>query len=646
MDKINKIFKLLGINKSYYPCFRKEDYKTEFFEGLPDGQLCPIRDIDKFLVRTSAVYRTNFLFQMIYSFLSQFVFENKKDLKDCENRLKNAILCENIKGVKQAIQYIRNNHKLVCDVLHKCDVDEDIEALNSYFLDTKLCKYLDEVLNDEGICSNAIVPSGLPVFGLLASVMLCWLFLRKDIAKIDFEELINRDVYEVITNYIVDKLELNQATLENKSKFLDFCYDRYFTNGFIFHGTNDFYLNNILKNGIDSNKIDYDYKLILRQNKIMEQYGIEGCFEGKVSELKYIQCYMTTKTAPMTYYSVQSPEWLSRFCSNGKSMQDCKFDRWAFYRRDYDSCRENVEKLCRNYCFSREDKTKTLKNFKALWNQTLSNKPMNPVVVLVDRKNVGKDSSENYLDVKNNLMNLNYVEILKNLVNKEKSFIRIYSRIPKNLLHIVKFPKVNSMLRIKTNASEEKWVERDGIKIKTDGVLRLTFAENKTYYYLNLVDESENNKIDKNIIHISRDGNYKAKVEDFPLDILICEFAVPVTKAFNSVLNQLKSAFKKEELVDWNLKFGSDLVEKGLNLLEKDIWESYKIYCKLVFALSAVFTIKNYDKLPNEIDPHRLHSVINRELDKNHWAIEVNRNKIIDKEQLKQNFLRIKEEWL
>ena len=211
----------------------------------------------------------------------------------------------------------------------------------------------------------------------------------KDLNKMTESE-INTFFAQIIAKSTEKKLGVSAETEEGKKQIAEYVYKNFIENGYCYQGTNSAFRQSVEENGLTpaySKTTDQDLVIVA---EIFRKHGVDKIFYSKLSETKVSPYYYTTDGMDAAYhYSYHNPEYFAYFVASGNYMPDQKYNRGAYYLRDYEGCRNNVETLCKKYHLSEEESQTVLKTFERLANTFINDNPN--TVTLVSRKLLNKN---------------------------------------------------------------------------------------------------------------------------------------------------------------------------------------------------------------------------------------------------------------
>ena len=149
--------------------------------------------------------------------------------------------------------------------------------------------------------------------------------------------------------------------------------------------------------------------------------------------------YLSDNAYSGIYYAYQSPEYLSRFCANGHFLNENCYERFAYFRRDKDSCLKNLKNFCKNNDFSDLETEKVLNCFEILWKQNV-HKDEHFYLFLIPRKLVDRTEENITQYLRNNIKNMTKRQIINFMLRSryihDKTFTEVFTLL-ENILFLI-----------------------------------------------------------------------------------------------------------------------------------------------------------------------------------------------------------------
>lgn len=198
---------------------------------------------------------------------------------------------------------------------------------------------------------------------------------------------------------IAEKLNIPENDImARKKEILEFAYENYTLNGFLYHSTNSYSISQIEKTGfIGGNTEPWNKSDIDAMNAILDRYEPNQSIL-KIAAVQADGWYYNDNASQIIYYSTNGPEWFGRMCGNCVDYHYIvpKEDKNAYERRDYEAALRNIEAYMNKHGFSEEDRIVYLGYFNKYWDMYGKSEPS---LLLIPRIDVLKEHSfeETYL---------------------------------------------------------------------------------------------------------------------------------------------------------------------------------------------------------------------------------------------------------
>lgn len=215
-------------------------------------------------------------------------------------------------------------------------------------------------------------------------------FMKKGFCYESFLDGVYRSlgrITSVILNIELDDIETPSA----KRKILAYIYQRYITNGYLFHSFPSTFYSDVLKNGIDPLHYSFSRDTFLEVKKIFASHHHKDIITKDFSDTSYIS--LTDSFLDAYHYAFSAPSYLSQLGSLSSYMMDeKKYDRGAYFRKDFKASYSNLLQLCRDLELSNSEATFLFTTFVEEWKR-LDISHSFPTILFIKRSLVG----ENYL---------------------------------------------------------------------------------------------------------------------------------------------------------------------------------------------------------------------------------------------------------
>lgn len=218
--------------------------------------------------------------------------------------------------------------------------------------------------------------------------------LYKKLQATDINSMSNKELNNFFTKTISESVQRrlgleDSTTSVNKTKIAEYVYNNFIRNGYCYQGTNARFRDDIRNKGLSSEFSRSTNEDLVIVDKIFKKHGLNKIFYSKLSETAMSPYYYTTDSMNTAYfYSYHNPEYFAYFVASGNYMPDENYLRAAYYLRDHDECRNNLQKLCKKYLLSSEEQITVMSIFEKLSSEFMSEGPN--TVTMVSRQLLNK----------------------------------------------------------------------------------------------------------------------------------------------------------------------------------------------------------------------------------------------------------------
>jgi hypothetical protein len=188
---------------------------------------------------------------------------------------------------------------------------------------------------------------------------------------------------------------------EDIRKIFDYVVDNYIINGYYFHAFNGVFEEPIKEKGLVPDERLWDTKELDRISEIGNKYGVNLLGWYGINSVGNL--FLDGHTQNLFRYANASPEWFAQFVSEGFHVGIDSGGKNAFYERDYDQAKINVETACNNMGVTPDEKLEIMSLFEKYWN-ILAGKNSNPKLAMI----------------KSSVINGNDYDKLKNFFNYDR----------------------------------------------------------------------------------------------------------------------------------------------------------------------------------------------------------------------------------
>lgn len=199
--------------------------------------------------------------------------------------------------------------------------------------------------------------------------------------KIDNFHDISEGVCKILVKFCAKKLGYKMQIEEHRREILEYIYQKYIVEGYLFHAVSDVYVSTIRAEGFSPQLYENYYSRFLE---------IQNKYPGFFSDIDFNHDYVsfTDDFVMACYYAVYSPLYFSNFLC---PLSSRKLDLNSYAKRDYIGCFKNLRNMLKVKEISDEDCEKIESLCHDEWKLLKRNESI-PTIMLVKRSAFGKDS--------------------------------------------------------------------------------------------------------------------------------------------------------------------------------------------------------------------------------------------------------------
>lgn len=220
--------------------------------------------------------------------------------------------------------------------------------------------------------------------------------LYETLKSADINSMTNEELSDFYSKIIVDSVSEylgleNTTSYQNKKRITEYIYTNFIQKGYCYQGTNSRFREDIEEKGLSTEFSKTKDAQLHVVDSIFKKHGLHKIFYSKLSETKEAAYYYTTDGMENAYhYSYHNPEYFSYFVASGNNMPDDSYSKTAYYLRDYNGCRKNLEQLCKNYKLTEEEQLIVMSTFETLAEEFIDDS--DNTIVFVSRSLINQDS--------------------------------------------------------------------------------------------------------------------------------------------------------------------------------------------------------------------------------------------------------------
>ena len=251
--------------------------------------------------------------------------------------------------------------------------------------------------------------------------------------KVDNFGDINTGINRLITKFVVLKLGYKEKEEEKKQEIINYVYDKYINNGYIFHAINDVYENNIQSNGFIPQNYNNLYKEFIGVQEIVGKDILDADF--KSDEVSF------TDSFEMAYfYAVNSPLYFYKLICDNELITKLE-DKKAYLYNSYEECLKNINKISNKLELNTEKSEKLKEVFDKEW-ELINKTNYCPTIMAIKRNLVLKDSGSIHSSIN---YDLSLSEVIGKIMNSKYNDIKYSNKIDSSNITFIKLPSYNSL---------------------------------------------------------------------------------------------------------------------------------------------------------------------------------------------------------
>lgn len=625
------------------PEFQKNIDFNDLFNNMTEKKGFTVQNhVNRYIIENiKDEYKNNYFFQYCIFLLSDYYYENKKQFISCLEKAYKCLKNTDTLKLDEIMNYLKCNNKTIPNINEKKQTEEFCFKVNQFFSNYKILNFIADKFNNIDLldnleCDNYFFGQSYETNFLKALILLN--------GNIDIKDMLKKinssnDILLYCLEKIKCKLKIKIETEKNKVKLLNYINKVYIKNGYFFHGTTSQSIVYIKKNDLTSQFNNKSKQYIVNVNKIFEQHNIYRMFEGKINELKTFNFYVTDDPFSAIYYANQSPEFLSRFCANGGNMLDTSvYDRNAFWRRDYDSCKRNINTFMNKNNFSRDEISIVNECFHKLWQLNVSNKQY-PILFIGKRKHINRNYTLKYEIIRQNINNYSFEEILDFMLVPDNIHDKQLSKIGYEFLSLIKLPNIYQLYKIKGVSTNQKFLIYNNTKIFPDIIISAPFQK-KLFIKITDKDEIEYYKnivfIPNNIDLLNQTINDNFYFQN--IDILLTDSGIGLTSNGIELIIKLQKKYSIEYLVEF-------YKHKINHLLNRKIDKVDELFILVDNYYIRHITMKKYDNYYVNISSDKI-DIEHFKVDDYNYMYKYKQTKLIQTESINKIISSVKKEFI
>lgn len=239
--------------------------------------------------------------------------------------------------------------------------------------------------------------------------------LMRLLKKVDAHNEIKIGINKLIVKTLCFKLKITDLDDEyNKKIIINYIYNNYIINGYFYHAFPSCFIDEVREKGIDPINYYHSLEEIRKINSILEKYNITNVFSKDLNTKEYIA--ITDSIFMASFYASNSPLYLRDLCTNLLKDSNKKYDKNAYFLKDYKKCKNNIEIAMKKYEIKEKEKQIIMDFFKEEWKK-LEIRNSYPIIAFIKRKDLKKNILTSYNDIILNIPNTDIYTSVSRIIN-------------------------------------------------------------------------------------------------------------------------------------------------------------------------------------------------------------------------------------
>lgn len=339
---------------------------------------------------------------------------------------------ENVsKLIKEVVNNNRYNKKEDANYLEFIDNEQAL-----FILIDALYKYR-MIINDKYLFNDFVVQLNL-VFRKITN----------------FDDITN-GINKLITKFTIIKLGYKEKEEEHRDEIIKYVYDKYITDGYLFHSINDVYIKDIIENGFIPQKYNNLYDKFIKLQGMLKDDVISKDFTLKSISFtdSFEKAYFYASHSPLYFYGL--------LCGNDLIKKE--EDKKAYLFNDYEGCLKNINKIISRLELN-DEKAKYLRNvFNEEW-KLINKSNSGPTIMAIKRNLILKEDIN--LDKIINDKNIKLVDAISKIIDSRHESINYEDKIDAKDILFIRLPSYKSFVIERKIVKEE--VPKKEVKIESN----------------------------------------------------------------------------------------------------------------------------------------------------------------------------------
>ena len=270
----------------------------------------------------------------------------------------------------------------------------------------------------------------------------------------NFDDITN-GINKLITKFTIIKLGYKEKEEEHRDEIIKYVYDKYITDGYLFHSINDVYIKDIIENGFIPQKYNNLYDKFIKLQGMLKDDVISKDFTLKSISFtdSFEKAYFYASHSPLYFYGL--------LCDNDLIKKE--EDKKAYLFNDYEGCLKNINKIISRLELN-DEKAKYLRNvFNEEW-KLINKSNSGPTIMAIKRNLILKEDIN--LDKIINDKNIKLVDAISMIIDSRHESINYEDKIDAKDILFIRLPSYKSFVIERKIVKEE--VPKKEVKIESN----------------------------------------------------------------------------------------------------------------------------------------------------------------------------------
>lgn len=252
-----------------------------------------------------------------------------------------------------------------------------------------------------------------------------------------------------------------------KEGILQYVYDQYIVNGYLFHSFPSAFKKEVEEIGLDPTAYRYPVYEMKQISYIFSHHHYPDMITKDLKQTSPL--YMTDSPAMAYFYAFRAPSYFCDLTATSKYYDKAIYDQEAYYRKDKNACRENLQQLCRHVRMTEKEERTVMKAFRKQWN-LLNASQSKPVIAFIERKEIGKDKLPDSKSLLEEALKLPLAYGIARITDSKYREVRCYSPVDPLSFTTVTMPSYreikNNQLLLKKKPKPKEDLSKEDLEAK------------------------------------------------------------------------------------------------------------------------------------------------------------------------------------